>query len=80
MFYYVVIFVEYLLQSLFANLMSNAIYYAASNSVIAISATTISKNSAANSKDTLANNLSHSQNQKQSWLNITISNRLEKPL
>lgn len=67
-----------LLQRLFANLLSNAIYYAASSSVITISATTIITKGTDNSKNTLATDPSHSP--EQSWLKITISNRLEKPL
>ena len=67
-----------LLQRLFANLLSNAIYYAASNSVITISATTIITKGTDNAKSTLATDPNHSL--EQSWLKITISNRLEKPL
>ena len=61
-----------LLQRLFANLISNAIYYATSESVISISATT--------NTDTVIDINSNSQTLKQSWLRITLTNRLDKPL
>lgn len=80
-----------LLQRLFANLMSNAIYYAASDSVIAISATSIPLSTASDTltlntadafytADTLNTAKKHSQISKQSWLKITLTNRLASPL
>lgn len=73
---------EGLLQRLFANLISNAIYYAASDSVIAISATSVplSTSDVLNTADTFSPAKKHSQNSKHSWLKITLTNRLEKPL
>lgn len=80
---------EGLLQRLFANLISNAIYYAASDSVIAISATSMPSSSASGTldtadtfyrADTLNPTKSHSQTAKHSWLKITLTNRLKKPL
>lgn len=63
-----------LLQRLFANLMSNAIYYAASNSTIMISATVLTSSTSLNApKDDI-------QSPEQLWLRITITNRLDKPL
>ena len=63
-----------LLQRLFANLMSNAIYYAASNSTIMISATVLTSNTSLNApKDDI-------QSPEQLWLRITMTNRLDKPL
>ncbi|CAM3646904.1 hypothetical protein GCM10016272_26700 [Psychrobacter glaciei] len=64
---------EGLLQRLFANLMSNAIYYAASDSVITISATIIASSS------TLDTAKEEALSSKQSLL-ITVTNRLDKPL
>ena len=74
---------EGLLQRLFANLLSNAIYYAASDSVIAISATSVPLSSTSDTfytADTFSPAKKHSQHSKQSWLKITLTNRLEKPL
>lgn len=63
-----------LLQRLFANLMSNAIYYAASNSTIMISATVLTSTTSLNApKDDI-------QSPEQLWLRITMTNRLDKPL
>lgn len=63
-----------LLQRLFANLMSNAIYYAASNSAIMISATVLTSSTSLNApKDDI-------QSPEQLWLRITMTNRLDKPL
>ena len=63
-----------LLQRLFANLMSNAIYYAASNSTIMISATVLTSSTSLNApKDDI-------QSPEQRWLRITMTNRLDKPL
>ncbi|MGP5549842.1 MULTISPECIES: ATP-binding protein [Psychrobacter] len=63
-----------LLQRLFANLMSNAIYYAASNSTIMISATVLASSTSLNApKDDI-------QSPEQLWLRITMTNRLDKPL
>ena len=64
---------EGLLQRLFANLMSNAIYYAASDSVITISATIITSGS------TLDTAKEEALSSKQSLL-ITVTNRLDKML
>ena len=71
---------ESLLQRLFANLISNAIYYAASNSVITISATTNTPNTSVSTHKILGNDQSNTQTSKQSWLEITFTNLLEKPL
>ena len=63
-----------LLQRLFANLMSNAIYYAASDSTIMISATVLTSSTSLNApKDDI-------QSPEQLWLRITMTNRLDKPL
>jgi two-component system heavy metal sensor histidine kinase CusS len=64
---------EGLLQRLFANLMSNAIYYAASDSTIMISATVLTSGSIIDiaKEDALSS--------KESLL-ITVTNRLDKPL
>ncbi|WP_413190461.1 ATP-binding protein [Psychrobacter sp. AT9] len=64
---------EGLLQRLFANLMSNAIYYAASDSIIIISATIITSGS------TLDTAKEEALSSKQSLL-ITVTNRLDKML
>ncbi|WP_440465157.1 ATP-binding protein [Psychrobacter sp. ASPA161_6] len=64
---------EGLLQRLFANLMSNAIYYAASDSIIMISATVITSGS------TLDTAKEEALSSKQSLL-ITVTNRLDKML
>ncbi|MBF4490763.1 GHKL domain-containing protein [Psychrobacter sp. N25K4-3-2] len=64
---------EGLLQRLFANLMSNAIYYAASDSIITISATIITSGS------TLDTAKEEALSSKQS-LSITVTNRLDKML
>ena len=65
---------EGLLQRLFANLMSNAIYYAASDSTIMISASVLTSATSRHvAKD-------HIQPSRQSWLRVTITNRLDKPL
>lgn len=78
---------EGLLQRLFANLLSNAIYYAASDSVsdsvIAISATSVPLSSTSDNfytSDSFISTKKQSQHSKQSWLKITLTNRLEKPL
>ncbi|WP_201608483.1 ATP-binding protein [Psychrobacter okhotskensis] len=82
---------EGLLQRLFANLMSNAIYYAASDSVIAISATSVPLSAASDplalntadafyTADTLNTAKNQNQISTQSWLKITLTNHLEKPL
>ena len=71
---------EGLLQRLFANLLSNAIYYAASNSVITISATVNTPNTSVNTYKMLEDDQSNTQTAKQSWLEITFTNLLEKPL
>lgn len=63
-----------LLQRLFANLMSNAIYYAASNSTIMISATVLTSSTSLNAPK---NDI---QSPEQLWLRITMTNRLDKPL
>ncbi|WP_372887121.1 ATP-binding protein, partial [Psychrobacter sp.] len=65
---------EGLLQRLFANLLSNAIYYAASASTITISATIIT------SDITLENSKEDPLPSKQSLLRIALTNRLDKPL
>ncbi len=65
---------EGLLQRLFANLLSNAIYYAASDSVITIAA----HKTAMIDKDNLSKN-DTSCTKKQS-LKVTITNRLDEPL
>ncbi|MGM8909205.1 ATP-binding protein [Psychrobacter sp. 1U1] len=65
---------EGLLQRLFANLLSNAIYYAANDSVITIAAHKM----AMIDKDNLSKNVT-SCTKKQS-LKITITNRLDEPL
>ena len=65
---------EGLLQRLFANLLSNAIYYAASDSIITISATIITLDI------TLENSKEDPLSSKQSLLRITLTNRLDKPL
>lgn len=65
---------EGLLQRLFANLMSNAIYYAASDSVITVSATIIALDI------TLESSKEDPLSSKQSLLRIALTNRLEKPL
>ncbi|MGP5210063.1 ATP-binding protein [Psychrobacter alimentarius] len=65
---------EGLLQRLFANLMSNAIYYAASDSVITVSATIIA------SDITLESSKEDPLSSKQSLLRIALTNRLDKPL
>ncbi|MFT5120527.1 MAG: two-component system heavy metal sensor histidine kinase CusS [Psychrobacter glaciei] len=64
---------EGLLQRLFANLMSNAIYYAASDSIITISATIITSGS------TFDTAKEEALSSKQS-LSITVTNRLDKVL
>jgi len=87
---------EGLLQRLFANLVSNAIYYAASDSVITIAASAVSDTSAAshnvvnsvkaNAKNSVKNNdvqnigQTIKQATKQPSLKITITNRLDEPL
>ena len=82
---------EGLLQRLFANLMSNAIYYAASDSVITISAISVPLSAASDTltlntadafytADTLNTAKNHNQISKQSWLKITLTNCLKKPL
>ena len=71
---------EGLLQRLFANLLSNAIYYAASNSVVTISATVNTPNTSVNNYKMLEDDQSNTQTAKQSWLEITFTNLLEKPL
>jgi two-component system heavy metal sensor histidine kinase CusS len=71
---------EGLLQRLFANLLSNAIYYAASNSVVTISATVNTPNTSVNTYKMLKDDQSNTQTAKQSWLEITFTNLLEKPL
>ena len=63
-----------LLQRLFANLMSNAIYYAASNSTIMISATVLTSSTSLNAPK---NDI---QSPEKLWLRITMTNRLDKPL
>ena len=71
---------EGLLQRLFANLMSNAIYYAASDSTIAVSATINTSNTSVNANSMFKDDQSNAQTSKQSWLEITFTNLLEKPL
>ncbi len=71
---------EGLLQRLFANLMSNAIYYAASDSTIAVSATINTSNTSVNANSMFKDDQSNAQISKQSWLEITFTNLLEKPL
>lgn len=61
---------EGLLQRLFANLMSNAIYYAASDSVITIAASTIAHHRIKSAAPAIT----------QPSLKITLTNRLDKPL
>ncbi len=68
--FYAVLGDESLLQRLFANLISNAIYYAASDSVITISATILRLNNP--KKEALSS--------KHSLLRIALTNRLDKPL
>ncbi|WP_201599124.1 ATP-binding protein [Psychrobacter vallis] len=65
---------ESLLQILFANLISNAVYYAASDSVITIVATGVSASIAKDSTNALTDT------PKQPSLIITITNRLHEPL
>jgi len=65
---------EGLLQRLFANLLSNAIYYAASASTIKISATIIT------SGITLGGSKEEALASKQRLLKIVLTNRLDKPL
>jgi len=65
---------EGLLQRLFANLLSNAIYYAASDSTIRISATIIT------SGNTLGSSREEPPSSKQRLLKIALTNRLDKPL
>ncbi|MBI0427567.1 ATP-binding protein [Psychrobacter sp. NG27] len=65
---------EGLLQRLFANLMSNAIYYAASGSTIMIFATVLASATSVN----MAKN--EVRPSKQPWLRVTMTNRLDKPL
>lgn len=67
---------EGLLQRLFANLISNAIYYAASDSMVTITASNV----VVGSVDTLSMAKSNTQSSKQFWLKITIANHLDKPL
>ncbi|MES1964761.1 ATP-binding protein [Psychrobacter sp. AH5] len=71
---------EGLLQRLFANLLTNAIYYAASNSTVTISAAINPTNTAVNDRDISKDNKSDAQASKQCWLQITFTNRLTKPL
>ena len=63
-----------LLQRLFANLISNAIYYAASDSTIMISATILTSTTSLNVAE------DEVRPSKQPWLRLTITNRLDKPL
>ena len=63
-----------LLQRLFANLISNAIYYAAQDSVITISADRV------NSDEMVGTTISSLQQSKQAILRMTITNRLDEPL
>ena len=75
---------EGLLQRLFANLMSNAIYYAVSNSVIVIEASTIEASmikhrSMSDSKKTKPLSV-ESPYLKPSYLKIVLTNRLDEPL
>ncbi len=63
-----------LLQRLFANLISNAIYYAASDSIITIQASTFTETRINDSKE-VAQSLS-----KSSFLQLVITNRLDEPL
>lgn len=65
---------EGLLQRLFANLMSNAIYYAASDSTVEISSTIIA------SGNVLGISKERASYSKQRLLKITLTNRLDKPL
>lgn len=71
-----------LLQRLFANLISNAVYYAASDSVIKIEASTSTHNDVAyNSISDAQNILQHpSQPSQRAVLEIVLSNRLAEPL
>ncbi len=76
---------EGLLQRLFANLISNAIYYATSDSIVTITASIVTSNVAVDFVDTLStieNSIvkSNTQPSKQSRLKITIANHLDKPL
>ena len=63
-----------LLQRLFANLMSNAIYYAASDNTTMISATVFTSTTSLNVAE------DEVRPSKQPWLRLTITNRLDKPL
>ena len=63
-----------LLQRLFANLISNAIYYAAQDSVITISADRV------NSDEMVGTTISSLQQSKQAILRMTITNQLDEPL
>ncbi len=65
---------EGLLQRLFANLISNAIYYAAQDSVITIRVDRM------NSDEMVSTTISSLQQSKQDILRMTITNRLDEPL
>ncbi|WP_352339200.1 ATP-binding protein [Psychrobacter sp. 16-MNA-CIBAN-0192] len=65
---------EGLLQRLFANLMSNAIYYAAGDSVITIKASAVTHDVISNLKSSKPLSL------KPSYLTIMLTNRLDEPL
>ena len=71
---------EGLLQRLFANLLSNAIYYATSHSVITISATINTSKTPVNTNSLFKNDKGNTQISKQPWLEITFTNYLQKPL
>lgn len=65
---------EGLLQRLFANLISNAIYYAAGDSVITIKASAVTHTVISDSKSAKTLSL------KSSYLKIVLTNRLDEPL
>ncbi|MDE4453906.1 histidine kinase dimerization/phospho-acceptor domain-containing protein [Psychrobacter sp. DAB_AL62B] len=65
---------ERLLQRLFANLISNAVYYAASNSIISIQASTVSDADVSDSNEITRSLL------KNQFLQIVLTNRLDEPL
>ncbi|WP_435979987.1 ATP-binding protein [Psychrobacter sp. DM4] len=75
---------ESLLQRLFANLISNASYYAASNSVITIEASTVETSThpyrVINDLQSIKPSASKYSFLPQSYLKVVLTNRLEQPL
>ncbi len=69
---------ESLLQRLFANLLANAIYYAASDSIIHISAATVTDNVAGRVVN--SGQISSSSNMPASYLQIIFTNHLTEPM